>query len=110
LWLTDTKSSDQRATIPYLLQELCEEYDKQEDTKKKAMDIATHTGFYGNTFILNRSHQLNLDTMEWLTPENFGEPNFIIAWFVCSVFHCMCVSLNHNNVHQLKFIYTPYSA
>ena len=44
-WMTDTKSSDPRATFPYLLQELSQEYDRQPIGMKKHLEIAQHTGF-----------------------------------------------------------------
>ena len=33
VWLTDAKTSDQRATIPYLLQQLCADYNEQEEER-----------------------------------------------------------------------------
>ena len=56
----DAKTSDQRATIPYLLQEMCTDYDKQDSTMKQRLDMASNTGFHGSRFILDRNHQLCL--------------------------------------------------
>ena len=69
----DAKTSDQRATIPYLLQEMCTDYDKQDSTMKQRLDMASNTGFHGSRFILDRNHQLCLNTMTWLDPSKFGE-------------------------------------
>ena len=73
IWLIDTKNSDQKATIPYLLQEMCEEFDNLPSTEKRELDLATHTGFYGGRFILDCNHQLDLATMEWMEQDDFGE-------------------------------------
>ena len=69
----DAKTSDQRATIPYLLQEMCTDYDEQEDSMKKKLDMATSPGFHGRKFILDRNHQLCLQEMRWLEPTELGE-------------------------------------
>ena len=82
MWLTDTKTSDHRATFPYLLQELCENYDKQPNRFKKELDMATSTGFHGTTFIVDRLHQLNLTTMKWLAPDDFSKE---IHLFYCII-------------------------
>ena len=71
--LEDAKTSDQRATIPYLLQEMCTDYDKQDGTMKERLEMASNTGFHGSRFILDRTHQLCLNTMTWLDPSKFGE-------------------------------------
>ena len=72
--LSDAKSSDQKATIPYLLQELSADYDKQEEGQKKVLDFATHTGFHDSKiFIYGPSHQLSLENMEWLNSDDLGK-------------------------------------
>ena len=71
--LSDAKTSDSRLTIAYLLQQMSEEYDRQEVEMKKELQIATHTGFIDQKFVYDRNNQLKVDTMEWLDPVDFGE-------------------------------------
>ena len=74
LILLDAKTSDQKATIPYLLQELSADYANQEESQKKLIDFAVHTGFhYSKTFIYGPCHQISLETMEWLDTDNLGK-------------------------------------
>ena len=68
----DAKTSDQRLTIPYLFQELCEKYDEQGEDLKKELEIASHTGFQDRKFLYDRCNQLSIETMQWLDPSNFG--------------------------------------
>ena len=70
--LSDAKTSDSRLTITYLLQQMSEEYDRQDEGMKKELQIASNTGFIGQKFVYDRNNQLAVDTMEWLDPSDFG--------------------------------------
>ena len=72
-WLPlDPKSGDARASFGYLLQQLTEDYDKQEEKDKKKIKTASHSGFCDGLYILDQYYQLNLESMEWVTNEDLG--------------------------------------
>ena len=82
MWLNDTNLSDQRGTIPYLLQEMCSDYDKLPIENKRELEMATHTGFHGSTFILDQTNQLDLKTMKWLRADSLGTGFYNILPFL----------------------------
>ena len=68
----DPKSGDARANFGYLLQQLTEDYDKQEEKDKKKIKTASHSGFCDGLYILDQYYQLNLESMEWVKNEDLG--------------------------------------
>ena len=50
---------------------MSEDYDRQEN--RRLLQLAESTGFVGNKFVYDRSHQLCLDSMDWVTADELGE-------------------------------------
>ena len=69
---SDPKSSDPRASIGYLLQQLTEDYDKKGEQEKTKVKTASHTGFWGHKYIVDQYSQIDLKTMKWISKEELG--------------------------------------
>ena len=68
--VTDPKSGDARASFGYLLQQLTEEYNQKMEHEKVKIRTASHTGFYGKTYILDQYNQVDLASMEVVDKES----------------------------------------